>query len=77
MLELLEQRTMKKIAQVALEKLRKHTWYLNQEYAPLSLFSSRVEGEEKSAIAEKLTQIEVPSQYSSGYPTPRRAPKIG
>ena len=75
MLKLKEQSSMKNIAEAALDKLHKHTWYLNQEYVPLSLFCPNVTNEEKTEIAGKLALVESPHSYSSGYPTPVELPK--
>ena len=49
------------IAETVLEKFKRHTWYLNQEYAPLSLFSPNVDAQEKSAIAKKIYSFKPPS----------------
>ena len=52
-----------KIADAVLLKFKGHTWYLNQEYVPLSLFSNIVSDEEKEAIAKKLVQTTPPKIY--------------
>ena len=64
-----------KVAVDVLNKLVGHTWYLNQEYAPLSLFSTQVSDAEKSLIAKKLTKITPPQQYEKGYPSPVELPQ--
>ena len=60
----------KPIAKAVLHKFFGHTWYLNQCYAPLSLFSKKVSDVEKAEIALKLTKVKAPKQYSKGYPMP-------
>ena len=45
------------IAEAVLKKFLGHTWYLNQEYVPLSLFSKRVSDKEKSEIAKQLSEL--------------------
>ena len=45
----------KSVANAVIEKLRRHTWFMNMEYAPLSLFSSKVDDKEKVAIAQNLS----------------------
>ena len=52
-----------KIADAVLLKFRGHTWYLNQEYAPLSLFSNIVSDEEKAVIARKLVNTAPSKKY--------------
>ena len=64
-----------KIAVDVLKKLMGHTWYLNQEYAPLSLFSTHVSDREKELIAKKLTKVTPPQQYEKGYPNPVELPQ--
>ena len=44
------------VATAVIEKFLKHTWYLNQEYAPFSLFSTNVDDQEKYEIAQKLSK---------------------
>ena len=56
------------VANAVLEKLSRHTWYLNQEYAPLSLFSSKVDDKEKKAIAKKLHGVAPTKTYGMGKP---------
>ena len=63
-------KTNKIIADAVLEKFYGHTWYLNQCYAPLSLFSKNVSSEEKAEIANKLLKVKPPKKYSTGYPMP-------
>ena len=60
----------KVIANAVLDKFLGHTWYLNQCYAPLSLFSKNISNDEKAEIALKLLKVKPPKKYSSGYPTP-------
>ena len=60
----------KAIATAVLDKLFGHTWYLNQCYAPFSLFSKKVSDLEKAEIALKLLKVKPPKEYSKGYPMP-------
>ena len=60
----------KAIATAVLEKFMGHTWYFNQEYVPLSLFSKRVSDQEKEEIAKKLSNVRRPKKYEFGYPNP-------
>ena len=53
-----------KVANAVLDKLKLHTWYLNQEYTPLSLFSNLVSNEEKSEIAQKICETPPSEQYA-------------
>ena len=67
---LVYKKTNKKIAEAVLDKFYGHTWYLNQCYAPFSLFSKKVSDTEKAEIALKLAKVKAPKQYSRGYPMP-------
>ena len=58
------------IAKAVLDKFLGHTWYLNQCYAPLSLFSKNISNNEKAEIALKLSKVKRPKKYSTGYPMP-------
>ena len=61
----------KSLANAVLKKLKHHTWYLNQEYIPLSLFSDLISDRQKSQIATRLLEIQ-PKQsenYQYGHPT--------
>ena len=58
------------IADAVLDKFYGHTWYLNQCYAPLSLFSKNVSNDEKGEIAQKLLKVKPRKNYSTGYPMP-------
>ena len=64
----------KPVASAVLKKLKLHTWYLNQEFAPLSLFSDKVSNEEKKSLAKTLLQIK-PSKYEMGCPNPVSLPE--
>ena len=75
MLQLKEQKSMEKIAKAALDKFENHTWYLNQEYMPLSLFCPQVEDKEKEEIAEKLAAVSPPQFYELGRPSEVELPK--
>ena len=50
-----------KVANAVLDKFYGHTWYLNQEFMPLCLFSTIISNEEKEEIAQKIINI-------TGYP---------
>ena len=56
------------VSAAVIEKLRLHTWFLNQEFTPLNLFSSRVDDEVKSKIVEKLLMVKskLPKEYGTG-----------
>ena len=58
----------KDIAEIVLEKFLRHTWYLNDEYVPLSLFSDKVDDHEKAQIAKNLSKIrpKPPHEYLGG-----------
>ena len=58
----------KRVSKAVTEKLKMHTWYLNQEYVPFSLFSDLVSEEEKFEIAQKLLKTKPPRSYEFGYP---------
>ena len=64
----LYQKQDKQVANAVLKKLSLHTWYLNQEYAPLSLFSSKVDDKMKAEIAKKLVQEKPTEVYGMGRP---------
>ena len=59
----------REIANAVLDKLKRHTWYLNMEYAPFSLFSEFVSDDEKLEIATALNNVRPPAQYKGGYPS--------
>ena len=67
---LVYKKTNKKIAEAVLDKFYGHTWYLNQCYAPFSLFSKKGPDIEKAEIALKLSKVKAPKEYSRGYPMP-------
>ena len=56
------------VSKAVIEKLRDHTWYLNQEFVVLNLFSSRVDDSVKEIIVEKLNMVKskTPDQYKRG-----------
>ena len=58
------------VANAALDKFLGHTWYLNQELVPFSLFSKNISDKEKAEIAKKLTKVIPPKKYELGYPNP-------
>ena len=60
----------KAVADTVLDKFYRHTWYLNQCYAPFSLFSKKLSNQEKAEIALELSKVKAPKKYSCGYPTP-------
>ena len=55
---------MLKFIQASLEKLKQHLWYLSERLIPLSLFSSRVEDQQKSELAKEILDYkgEAPSK---------------
>ena len=57
------------IANAVLDKLKRHTWFLNMEYAPFFLFSEFVSDREKHEIATALNNVRPPAQYKGGYPS--------
>ena len=57
------------VADAVLDKLTRHTWYLNMEYVPFTLFSKLVPEEEKAEIAMKLSKVKPPKKYKGGYPS--------
>ena len=59
----------REIANAVLDKLKRHTWYLNMEYAPFSLFSEFVSDQEKLEIATALNNVRPPAEYKGGYPS--------
>ena len=48
----------KSVANAVLENLRRHTWYMNMEYALLSLFSSKVDNKEKVDISQEKFKVQ-------------------
>lgn len=62
------------VAKGVLKKLSGHTWYLNQEFVPLSLFSNRVGEDTKAKIAKKLSTVKPTPKYSMGFPSPVALP---
>ena len=59
----------REIANAVLDKLKRHTWFLNMEYAPFSLFSEFVSDQEKLEIATALNNVRPPAEYKGGYPS--------
>ena len=61
----------KSLASAVLKKMERHTWYLNQEFVPLALFSNLITDRQKAKLANMLNQI--PSkpreEYDLGHPT--------
>ena len=60
------------VSDAILKKLKKHTWYMNQEFAPLNLFSNRVDEKVKVEIARKLLTVKPKKNlkdYGMGQPT--------
>ena len=53
-----------------IDKVLGHTWYLNQCYTPLSLFSKNISNDGKGDIELELLKVKPPKKFSSGYPTP-------
>ena len=63
------------IAKAVIEKFSLHTWYLNQEFVVLNLFSSHVSEDVKAVIVEKLLIVEPPEKYAIGAPEFPALPK--
>ena len=78
LMQLTQVESFETLAEGVLRKLRGHTWYLNQEFAPLSLFSSKVPDSTKTSLARKLVQMDKKKgrnhQYYMGYLTPVKLP---
>ncbi|KAF0313314.1 hypothetical protein FJT64_016134 [Amphibalanus amphitrite] len=60
------------VADTALKVLRRHGWYLTQELvvfcSTLSLFSDKVDADEKSRLAARLQTFRVPANFELGIP---------
>ncbi|KAF0311132.1 hypothetical protein FJT64_018018 [Amphibalanus amphitrite] len=60
------------VADTALKVLRRHGWYLTQELvvfcSTLSLFSDKVDADEKSRLAARLQTFRVPDDFELGVP---------
>ena len=59
------------LALAVLNKMKRHTWYLNQEFVPLSLFSNLLTDRQKGKIATALNQFQSKpiENYALGHPT--------
>ena len=62
--------TRKNLANAVINKFLHHTWWLNQEYIPFSLFSDLISNRQKQMIADQMLQIPPNQDYSIGYPNP-------
>ena len=58
----------RELADKVLEKFQLHLWYLTEEAVVLSLFSFKLEADEKSRIAARLLTFPVPSSLEPGKP---------
>ena len=47
----------KKLSQVGLSVLQRHTWYLTEELVPLSLFSNNISIEVQHSLAQKISTL--------------------
>ena len=56
------------MADAALKVLRRHGWFLTQEMVVFSLFSDKVDVEEKSRLAAQLQTFRVPGELELGVP---------
>ena len=50
------------VAETALEKLRRHGWFLQKAVVPFALFSDLLATDEREQLAEKLCSYPPPSQ---------------
>ena len=66
-----------KVANAVLDKFYGHTWYLNQEFMPLCLFSTIVSNEEKEEIAKKIISIAPPEEYCLASLAPKPVTSTG
>ena len=59
------------LALAVLNKMKRHTWYLNQEFVPLSLFSDILTNRQNGEIANILNQVQSKplESYALGHPT--------
>ena len=56
------------LSDTALNVLRRHLWYLTEEVAIFSLFSSKVSDDEKSRMSARLLTFEPPDSFHVGKP---------
>ncbi|KAF0297758.1 hypothetical protein FJT64_004801 [Amphibalanus amphitrite] len=56
------------VADTALKVLRRHGWNLTQELVVFSLFSDKVDVDEKSRLAARLQTFRVPDDFELGVP---------
>ena len=53
----------KKLSQVGLSVLQRHTWYLTEELVSLSLVSNNISIEVQNSLAQKISILPVSDQY--------------
>ena len=58
----------KEIADVAMNILQWHMWYLTPEFVPLSLFDDAVSSDEKSGIIKAIMAHQIPDVFVPGKP---------
>ena len=56
------------VANIAIETLDRHKWYLSEYVAPFALFSDNVTDEEKAMIADRLVTLPKDDVPSMGHP---------
>ena len=58
-----------KVANVAINALERHFWYLTEECAVFSIFSHRLPDAERQQIARCLSKTRCPKEFEKGHPT--------
>ncbi|KAK6190395.1 hypothetical protein SNE40_002275 [Patella caerulea] len=56
------------VAESVVEKLKRHTWYLSEELAVLTLFSDSSSSTDKLQVAQKLSTTDHPTEFIIGKP---------
>jgi len=56
------------LADAAMAVIRRHRWYLSQEVAIFSLFSTKISADEKAQLASRLLSCPVPEHFPLGAP---------
>ena len=71
--DMLEYRSIdREVADIALDKLSNHRWYLTEELVPFALFSNIVPDNMKQNIASKLMSVPEPEHFRLGKPVFRQ-----
>ena len=58
------------VAEFALKAMKRHLYYLTQENVIMSLFSNRLDDDQKSRIASRLLTFPKPEEFKAEKPTP-------